>query len=176
MKEGNIMPAKTASAKTVAVQLAIEEVSVKNKDSLEKIVTEELWKIEKGLAVIGCEVPVDDNRMVDILCHDYNGQLVALMLDVTEDDAILFNGLHTLTEVNRVKHMLRYFNKDNKINDREPSRLILLAPSFSKNLLTIASGITNVKISLYSWEYLQFGENKALRVTPIVLSETKNRK
>ena len=173
------MPAKTAkttSEEIVTLPLSVEEVTVKNKDSLEKIVVEELWKIEGGLTIIGCEVPAE-NKVVDILCHDHNGQLVLLMLNMNEDDAILFDGLQTLNEVNRVRQMLRYFNKDQKINDKEPARLILVAPSFSTNMLTIATGISNVRISLYEWEYLQFGENKALRITPISLSEAfKNRK
>jgi len=168
--------AKTTSEEIVTLPLSVEEVTVKNKDSLEKIVVEELWKIEGGLTIIGCEVPAE-NKVVDILCHDHNGQLVLLMLNMNEDDAILFDGLQTLNEVNRVRQMLRYFNKDQKINDKEPARLILVAPSFSTNMLTIATGISNVRISLYEWEYLQFGENKALRITPISLSEAfKNRK
>ena len=168
--------AKATSAETVTLPISIEEVTVKNKDSLEKIVVEELWKIENGLTVMGFDVPAD-NKIIDILCHDNNGQLVILMLSINEDDAMLFEGLQTLNEVNRVKQMLRYFNKDQKINDKEPARIILIAPSFSNNLLTIATGITNVRMSLYEWEYLQFGENKALRVTPISLSEAfKNRK
>jgi RecB family endonuclease NucS len=165
------MPAKTTSEKAVAIPPSIEEVNVKNKDDLEKIVAEEIWKIERGLTVIGCEVPANDNKVVDILCHDQNGQLVVIILRINEDETILFEGLNTLNEVNRVRQMLKYFNKNYKINDKEPSRLILLAPSFSNNLLTIAIGISNVRISLYEWEYLQFGENKALRVTPLSLSE-----
>jgi RecB family endonuclease NucS len=171
------MPPKATSAKTVTLPPSIEEVNVKNKDSLEKIVVEEIWKIEGGLTVIGCEVPADDDEIVDILCHDYNGQLVIFMLSINEDDSILFEGLQVLNEVNRVRQMLKYFNKDQKINDKEPARLILLAPSFSNNLLTIASGISNVRMSLYKWEYLQFGEDKALRVTPVSMPEaSKNRK
>lgn len=174
------MPDKTAettSEETVILPPSIEEVTVKNKDSLEKIVAEEIWKIEDGLAVIGCEVPTDDNKVVDILCHDNNGQLVLLMLSINEDDSILFEALQTLNEINRVRQMLKYFNKNQKINDKEPARLILIAPSFSNNLLTIANGISNVRMSLFEWEYLQFGENKALRVTQISLSEAfKNRK
>jgi RecB family endonuclease NucS len=173
----HMMPAKTTSAETVSLPPTVEEVYIRNKDALEKIVAEELWKIEGGLTVIGCEVPADDNKVVDILCHDYNGQLVLLMLSIKDDDSILFEGLQTLNEVNRVRQMLKYFNKDQKINDKEPARLILVAPSFSDNLLTIANGITNVRMSLYEWEYLQFGENKALRVTPVSLPEApKNRK
>ena len=169
--------AKTTSAETVTLPPAIEEVTVKNKDSLEKIVVGELWKIENGLTVVGLDVPVDDDRVADILCRDANGQLVILMLSTAEDDSILFEGLQTLNEVNRVKQMLRYFNKDQKINEKEPARLILIAPTFSTNLLTIANGTTNVRISLYEWEYLQFGESKALRVNAISPSEAfKNRK
>jgi RecB family endonuclease NucS len=169
--------AKTTSAKTVVLPPSIEEVIVKNKDSLEKIVMEEIWKIESGLTVIGCEVPADDNKVVDILCHDCNGQLVILMLSINEDDSMLFEGLQTLNEVNRVRQMLRYFNKDQKINDKEPARLILVAPSFSTSLLTIANSVSNLRMSFYEWEYLQFGENEALRVTPISISEAfKNKK
>ena len=175
------MPSKKAKATTeetvtVAPPISIEEVTVKNKDSLETIVVEELWKIESDLTVLGFDVPAD-NKVIDILCNDHNGQLVILMLSINEDDTMLFEGLQTLNEVNRVRPMLRYFNKDQKINDKEPARLILVAPSFSTNMLTIATGISNVRISLYAWEYLQFGESKALRVTPISLSEAfKNRK
>ena len=170
--------AKTMTAKTVSLPPPyIEQVNIKDKESLEKIVAEEIWKIEGGLTVLGCEVPTDDNKVVDILCHDYTGQLVLFMLSVNENDSMLFDGLQTLNEVNRMRQMLRYFNRDQKINDKEPARLILLAPRFSVNLLTIAKGISNVRMALYEWEYLQFGEEKALRVTPISLSEvSKSRK
>jgi len=70
--------------------------------------------------------------------------------------------------------MLKFFNKNHKINDKEPGRLILLAPSFSNDLLAIANGISSVRIALYEWEYLRFGDNKALRVTPISLSQASN--
>jgi RecB family endonuclease NucS len=173
------LPAKTAkviSEKIEALPLSIEELTIKNKESLQTIVVEELWKIENGLSVIGCEVPADD-KVIDILCHDQNGQLMLIMLGVTEDDAMLFEGLQTLNEVNRIRQMLKYFNKEKRINEKEPARLVLVAPSFSTNLLTIASGISNVKMSLYEWEYLQFGENKALRMTQVSLSEAfKNKK
>ena len=99
------------------------------------------------------------------------------MLGVAEDDAILFEGLQTLNEVNRIRQMLKYFNKEKKINEKEPARLVFVAPSFSNNFLTIANGISNVKVSLYEWEYLQFGGNAALRITQVSLSEAyKNRK
>ena len=173
------MPAKTSkviSQKIETVPLIIEELTIKNKESLQTIIVEELWKIENGLSVIGCEVPADE-RVIDILCHDQNGLLVLIMLAVNEDDKMLFEGLQTLNEVNHIRQMLKYFNKEKKINEKEPARLVFVAPSFSTNFLTIASGISNVKVSLYEWEYLQFGENAALRMTQVSLSEAfKNRK
>jgi hypothetical protein len=60
--------------------------------------------------------------------------------------------------------------KKYKIKDKEPSRLILLAPSFSDNLLKIAQGIANVRIALYEWEYLKFGDKKSLRFKPVSLT------
>jgi RecB family endonuclease NucS len=154
--------------------LSIEEIVVKNKSDLEKIVVEEISKIESGLTVIGRQIPTNDSTTIDILCQDYNGQLVVLKLSLNEDNMMLFEGLHILNEINCVRRMLKFFNKNHKINDKEPGRLILLAPSFSNDLLAIANGISSVRIALYEWEYLRFGDNKALRVTPISLSQASN--
>ena len=164
------------SAEAVSVEMSIEELTVKNKQALEKIVVGEIAKIESGLTVIGCQIPINNHTMIDLLCHDDTGQLVVFKLSMTEDDLMLFEGLHASNEVNSVRSMLKFFNKNHKIDDKEPSRLVLLAPSFSTNLLTIASGIHGVRIALYEWEHLQFGENKALRVKPLSLSRiSKNR-
>jgi len=156
--------------------MSIEEITVKNKEALEKIVVKEIAKIESGLTIIGSQIPINGHITVDILCHDDNGQLVVFKLSISEDDMMLFEGLHALNEVNHARRMLKFFNKNYKISDKEPSRLILLAPSFSYNLLTIANGISSVRINLYEWEYLQFGDDKALRVKPLSLSRaSKNR-
>lgn len=163
-------------AQAISTVVSIEGITVKNKDSLEKIVVEEIAKIESGLTVIGRQIPINDHATVEILCHDDNGQLVVFKLSTSEDDMMLFEGLYTLNEVNRVRRMLKFFNKNYRISEKEPTRLILLAPSFSNNLLTIANSISSAKIALYEWEYLQFGDNKALRVEPLSPSRaSKNR-
>lgn len=160
----------------VSVLMSIEEVALKNKEALEKIVVKEIAKIESGLTIIGNQIPIDDHKTVDILCHDENGQLVVVKLSKSEDDIMLFEGLHALNEVNSARRMLKFYNQNFKISDKEPSRLILLAPSFSNNLLTLANSISGIRIDLYEWEYLQFGDNKALRVKPLSLSQiSKNR-
>jgi RecB family endonuclease NucS len=157
-------------SKTVSITIPIEEIPVKNKEALENLVTKEIGKIEDGLSIIGCEIPIDDVMGVDILCADYNGKIVVFKLNLNEDDNSLFEGLQILHQVNSVKRILKFFNKNYKINDKEPSRLILLAPRFSDNLLTIAKGIANVRIALYEWEYLKFGDKKSLRFKPVSLT------
>jgi len=161
---------KRMSAKTVLSAISIEGIQVKNKEALEKLVIKEVEKIESGLSIIGCQIPIDENMRVDILCADYNGQIVVFKLSINEDDRMLFEGLQTLHQVNYVKRILKFFNKNYKINDKEHSRLILLAPSFSDNLLTIAKGMTSVRINLYEWEYLKFGDKKSLRLKPLSLT------
>ncbi len=157
-------------AKTVSITIPIEEIQVKNKEDLENLVLKEMEKIESGLSIIGHQIPIDDEMTVDILCADCNGQIVVFKLDVNEDDRLLFEGLHTLHQVNCVKRILKFFNKNYKINEKVTSRLILLAPSFSDNLITTAKGITSVRIALYEWEYLKFGDKKSLRLKPVSLT------
>jgi RecB family endonuclease NucS len=157
-------------ATTVSITIPIEEIQVKNKEALETLVINEIEKIESGLSIIGRQIPIDDEMTVDILCADCNGQIVVFKLDVNEDDRLLFEGLQTLHQVNCVKRILKFFNKDYKINDKVASRLILLAPSFSDNLITIAKGMTSVRTSLYEWEYLKFGDKKSLRLKPVSLT------
>jgi hypothetical protein len=158
------------TAQAVSTTMSIEKITVKNKQALEKIVVEEIAKIESGLTVIGRQIPINGHIMVDILCHDDKGQLVVFKLSMTEDDLMLFEGLQASNEVNSVRPMLKFFNKNHRIDDKEPSRLVLLAPSFSNNLLKIASGIHSVRIAVYEWEHLQFDDKKALRVKPLSLS------
>ena len=156
--------------------MSIEEITVRNERELEEIVVRELERIEKGLTIIGNQIPIDARTKLDILCHDENGQLVIFKLSTNEDDMMLFEGLRALNHLDAVKHMLKFYYQNFKINDSEPPRLILLAPSFSKNLLTIANHISGIRIDLYEWEYLKFGDNKALRIKLISISKATEEK
>jgi hypothetical protein len=72
--------------------------------------------------------------------------------------------------------MLKFHYQNFKISEDKNPRLILIAPSFSKNLLTIAKHISGMRIDLYEWEYLKFGDNKGLRIKPISLSKETEEK
>lgn len=156
--------------------MSIEEISVKNEIELEEIVVKDTESIEKGLTLIGNQIPINAHTKLDVLCHDENGQLVVFKLSTSEDDIMLFEGLKALNHLDTTKHMLKFYYQNFKISDKEPPRLILLAPSFSKNLLTIANHISGIRIDLYEWEYLKFGDSKGLRIKPISLSKTTEEK
>jgi RecB family endonuclease NucS len=150
--------------------MSIETISVKNARELEQILVSDISAIEKGLTIIGSQIPINTSTKLDVLCHDEDGALVIFQLSTQEDDAMLFEALKALSYLDTVKHMMKFYYSNFKINDAETPRLILLAPSFSKNLLTIASHLTGLRIDLYEWEYLKFGDQKGLRIEPISLS------
>ncbi|UCE16814.1 MAG: DUF91 domain-containing protein [Candidatus Bathyarchaeota archaeon] len=157
--------------------MSIEEIRIKNELQLGQMVVEEIESIEAGLTTIANEIPINAETKLDVLCHDESGQLVIFELGTSEDDIMLFEGLKALNQLDTVKHMLKFHYKDFKISDSKPPRLVLLAPSFSKNLLTIVNHISGIRIDLYEWEYLRFGDNKGLRIRPICIStETEGKR
>jgi len=157
-------------------KMSIEQISIANKRELEEMVVKDIESIEGGLTTIGNQIPINGHTKLDVLCHDKNGQLVVFKLSPSEDDTMLFEGLGTLNQLDTVKHILKFHYQNFKINEKEPSRLVLIAPSFSKNLLTIAKHISGMRIDLYEWEYLKFGDKKGLRIKPISISKETEEK
>jgi hypothetical protein len=131
------------------------------------MLTNEIGQIEDGLAVIANHVPINDKATLDILCRDDNGQLVVLQLSVSEDDAMFLHGIQSLDYVDKFKSFLKATYKEQKINDKEKPRLILIAPSFSDAIRSAAEGMKGMRMDLYEWEYLKLGDQKGLRLAPI---------
>jgi hypothetical protein len=150
--------------------MSIETISIKSAKELEQILVSDIGSVERGLTVIGSQIPINPSTKLDLLCHDENGTLVIFQLSTEEDDKMIFQGLQALGQVDTLKHMMKFYYSNFKINDAETPRLVLLAPNFSKNLLTIVSHLTGLRIDLYEWEYLRFGDQKGLRIQPISLS------
>jgi len=134
---------------------------------LEQMVAKELNQIEKDLTVICSDVAINDKTTLDILCHDSNGQLVILQLNVNEDDIMLLHGMQSLDYVDKFKSFLKATYSKHKIDDKENPRLILIAPSFSDALRRAVEGMKGIRIDLYQWEYLKLGDHKGLRLQPI---------
>jgi len=114
--------------------VSIGEINVESKQELEQMITNEIDRIEKGLTVVCSHVPINDNTTLDILCHDNDGQLVILQLNVNEDDNMLLRGIQSLDYVDKLKSFLKATYNKYKINEKKKPRLILVAPSFSEYL------------------------------------------
>jgi hypothetical protein len=123
--------------------------------------------VEKGLTVICNDVPVNDKTTLDILCHDSNGQLVILQVNMNEDDFMLLQGIQSLDYIEKFKSFLKATYNKHKIDDKENPRLILLAPSFSDAVRRAAESMKGMRIDLYEFEYLKLGDHKGLRLQPV---------
>jgi hypothetical protein len=148
-------------------RVSIEKISIESRHELEQMITNEINQIEKGLTVICSNVPINEKASLDILCHDNNGQLVILQLDVKEDDIMLLHGIQSLDYVDKFKSFLKATYNKHKIDDKEKPRLILIAPSFSDAVRRAVEGMKGIRIDLYEWEYLKLGDHKGLRLQPI---------
>ena len=95
--------------------VSIEKLKVENKQELEQMITNEINKVEKDLTVICSNVPITDLTILDILCHDGNGQLVIVQLSVNEDDIMLLHGIQSLDYIDKFKSFLKAtYNKHSK--------------------------------------------------------------
>jgi hypothetical protein len=147
--------------------VSVERISVESKKELEQMITNEINQIEKNLTVICTQVPINDKMTIDALCHDENGQLVILQVNVNEDDTALLHGIQSLDYVDKFKSFLKMTYSKHKIDDKEKPRLILVAPNFSETLRHIVQNIQGLRIELYEWEYLKIGDYKGLHLQSI---------
>lgn len=155
--------------------MPIEQISVKDKQELEKIVTEEINAIENGLTVLYNNIKIDPKTNLDILCHDSNGRLAVMQLNVVEDDNAFFEGLRCINYIDTVKPMLRAAYGKSGIDESAPPRLILLAPSFSSNLRNVVESTNVIEVDLYEWDYLQIGDKKGLYAHPVFAKKPRPR-
>jgi hypothetical protein len=153
--------------------MPIEQISVKDKQELEKIVTEEINAIETGLTVIYNNIKIDPKTNLDILCHDTEGRLVVMQLNTAEDDNMFFEGLRCLNYIDTVKPMLKAAYSQAKIDETATPRLILLAPSFSHNLRNVVENTNVIEVDLYEWDYLQIGDKQGLYAHPVFVKKTR---
>ena len=142
--------------------MPIEQISVKDKQELERIVTEEMNAIENGLTILYNNIKIDPKTNLDLLCYDANGRLVVLKLSVVEDDNALFEGLRCINYIDTVKPMLRAAYGKAGIDENAQPRLALIAPSFSSNLRNVVENTNVIEVDLYQWDYLQIGDKRGL--------------
>jgi hypothetical protein len=151
--------------------MAIKRITLKDQVDLQRVVADDISVVEDGLTVVCDNMPIDAKTNIDILCHDDDGQLVVLKLSTQEDDTMFFESLKILSYVNSVKPMLKFSYKSFRISEAETPRLILLAPSFSAQLVDVVAQMQGFHMDLYTWEYFQFDNKKALHLEPAWIHE-----
>jgi hypothetical protein len=156
--------------------MAIARIRIKDSDELRKIVVDDVSAVENGLEVISENMPMDTKEKIDVLCHDDKGQIVILKLSAKEDDHMFFEGLKILSHVTNIKPLLKFTYKDFKINEKEASRLIFLAPSFSPQLIDVVGQMQGIQMDLYTWEYFEFDGKRALHLETVWQSEATKSK
>lgn len=156
--------------------MSIARISVKDENEMQKIVVGDITAVEKGLTVICNNMPIDTKTNIDVLCHDEEGQLVLIKLSTKENDNMFFEGLKILTYVNNVKPLLKFSYKDFKISDAKMPRLIFLAPTFSTQLIDVVGQMHGIQMDLYTWEYFEFDDKKALHLEAVWLSDATKSK
>jgi hypothetical protein len=147
--------------------VSIEKIRIDSQEELEQMITKEIGQVEKNLNVICSDVPVNDKTNIDILCHDENGQLVIVQMNVNEDDIMLLYGIQSLDYVDKFKSFLKATYGKNKIDEKQKPRLILIAPSFSDAVRKAVESMQGIRVDLYEWEYLKLGDHKGLRLQPV---------
>ncbi|MBS7633221.1 DUF91 domain-containing protein [Candidatus Bathyarchaeota archaeon] len=147
--------------------MSIEKLKIESQQELAEMIAKETEQIEKNLTVICNNVPINDRTKIDVLCHDDNGQLVVLQINVNEDDTMLIQGIQSMDYADKFKSFLKATYNKHKIDDKEKPRLILIAPSFSEAMRHAVESMKGMRIDLYEWEYLKLGDHKGLRLQPI---------
>jgi hypothetical protein len=153
--------------------VSIERIRIESEKELEEMITQEMGQIENDLTVICDHVPINEKTTLDVLCHDGNGQLVIIQLNVNEDDYMLIKGLQSLDYLDKFKSFLKATYNKHKINDKEKPRLVLIAPSFSDTLRHAVESMKGMEIDLYEWEYLKLGDHKGLHLQPIFTAKPR---
>ena len=130
---------------------SIVEVS---ENTLEELIRHYADKIEGGMKFVDRQVKTDREKRLDVLMVDSGGALVIVELKVWEDDGMLMQGIDYYDYASRyIDGISKAYGKFN-IKPDQPSRLILIAPSFSITLLERCKWI-NIPISLYTYKCIK---------------------
>jgi len=150
--------------------MPVEHLTIEKPEELMEIVSKELEGIEKGLKMIGNNIPIDEKTKVGMLCYDENGQLVIVEPTLEEGENPVIQALKCADFVDKFKMMLAATNPKSKIDTTKPPRIILLLPECSEETVRLVKRIKDIRIDLYTWEYLKIGDSKGLHIEPILIS------
>jgi len=124
---------------------------------LEDLIRQGTELIEEGLRYIDHQRATDRGPL-DVLMVDSGNALVIAELKVVEDDTILVQGIDYYDYASRNIEGLSRIYKDFNIQPEQTSRLFLIAPSFSINLLNRCKWV-DIPISLFTFKCISFEDS-----------------
>lgn len=147
----------------------VSEYEFREERNLEDYIINSPDSIEKGLKILGHQVPTVGNRRIDILAVNSEERLIVLELKIVEDDRMLIQGLEYIDWVNEnADRIVEIYKSSNlKINPKVIPSLILVAPTFSRTLRTAAKYVRKDYCYLMLFEYIglkdSFGKQGLIR-------------
>lgn len=151
----------------------IQPIPIESENALEQLLLADIENLEAGLHILDNQVPAGSG-FIDILAVDSDNALVVIELKKEESDRMLLQTLeyYDLVRENTPRFASSYGNKHHIDENAEP-RLILIAHTFNE-MLQSAAKYVNAPLALYTYEYLQFGDQKGLLLTELPISEPRD--
>ncbi len=151
----------------------IQPIPLESEHVLEQLILADVENLEEGLHVLDNQVPAGSG-FIDVLAVDSDNALVVIELKKEESDRMLLQTLeyYDVVRENTPRFASSYRNK-HPIDENAEPRLILIAHAFSEMLQSAAKYI-NAPLALYTYEYLQFADQKGLLLTEVPISEPRD--
>lgn len=136
--------------------MSFDEADFREERKLEHYIINNPKCIQDDLVILGHQIPTVGGKRIDILGVDSNGGLMVIELKTVEDDRMLMQGLEYVDWVNenadRIPDLFR--RTETKIEPKIIPELILVAPSFSRTLITSSKYIIQDYCSVCLLEYI----------------------
>lgn len=125
-----------------------------SEQELEDLVRRGPELIEEGLVYVDHQKPAAGGRL-DVLLVDSGRSLVVAELKVVQDDGMLVQGLDYYDYVSAHVEAFARLYKLHSIDPTQQVRLLLIAPTFSQNLVNRCKWL-NLRVSLFTFNCLKF--------------------
>lgn len=127
----------------------LEDIYLKEVSQLEPLVIETIGKVEEGLGFLDKQFELEKGlHRLDILACDINGSVVIIELKAVEANMSII--AQTINYHNRIEIYIKLLAKIfPEINPKKKVRIILIAPSFSEDVIITLEKINMIDFSLF---------------------------
>ncbi len=136
----------------------LKPVDVPDERRLESLVVETPDVLEEGLIVLKHQF-ITRTGPLDLLCVDSDDRLVVAELKVVQDDFALLQAFRYYDYVNENRDAIIRQIPEQEIRSVSP-RLMLVAPTFSEDMKTIAKYVTDPQVELFRYLCFELEDDK----------------